>query len=94
MIQSYRDKKTERFAAGLFVSEFQGFEQQAANDLPFSTRRHRLATLKALPSNRLEALKGPRQGEYSIRINRQWRTCFAWPDGTSGPRSAEIVDYP
>ena len=93
MIQSYRDKKTERFAAGLFVSEFQGFEQQAAKRLAILNAAPSLATLKALPGNRLEALKGPRQGEYSFRINRQWRTCVAWPDGTSGPRSAEIVDY-
>lgn len=93
MIQSYRDKKTERFAAGLFVGEFQGFEQQAAKRLAILNAAPSLATLRALPSNGIEALKGPRQGEYSIRINRQWRICFAWPDGTSGPRNVEIVDY-
>ena len=93
MIQSYRDKKTERFAAGLFVSDFQGLEQQAAKRLAILNAAPSLATLRALPGNRLEALKGPRPGEYSIRINRQWRICFAWPDGTSGSCSVEIVHY-
>jgi len=46
-----------------------------------------------LPGNRLEALKGDRQGQYSIRINDQWRICFEWPKGTPGPVNVEIVDY-
>ena len=69
------------------------WRQTLTTDVSRHTLKHSLATLRALPSNRLEALKGPRQGEYSIRINRQWRICFAWPDGTSGPSSVEIVDY-
>jgi RelE-like toxin of type II toxin-antitoxin system HigB len=47
----------------------------------------------ALPGNRLEALKGNRQGQYSIRVNDQWRICFEWPSGASGPINVEIVDY-
>jgi proteic killer suppression protein len=49
--------------------------------------------LQALPSNALEALRGDRKGRYSIRINMQWRVCFAWPDGQPGPSEVEIVDY-
>lgn len=52
-----------------------------------------LADLAGLPDNRLEALKGDRAGQFSIRINDQWRICFAWPDGTPGPVEVEIVDY-
>jgi len=50
-------------------------------------------TWPGLPGNRLEALKGDRAGQFSIRINDQWRICFAWPDGMPGPVEVEIVDY-
>jgi plasmid maintenance system killer protein len=59
----------------------------------WSDWRRRRADLAALPGNRLEALKGSRQGQYSIRINDQWRICFEWPSGASGPINVEIVDY-
>jgi proteic killer suppression protein len=49
--------------------------------------------LAALPGNRFEALAGDREGEYSIRINDQWRVCFEWGDGAVGPSNVEIVDY-
>jgi proteic killer suppression protein len=52
-----------------------------------------LADLAALPGNRFEALKGDRNGQYSIRINDQWRICFEWIGGASGPSNVEIVDY-
>jgi toxin HigB-1 len=52
-----------------------------------------LKDLAALSGNRLEALKGDRQGQYSIRINDQWRICFEWPEGSPGPVNVEIVDY-
>ncbi|NQV20594.1 MAG: type II toxin-antitoxin system RelE/ParE family toxin, partial [Rhodospirillales bacterium] len=52
-----------------------------------------LQDLRALPSNRLEALGGTRKCQYSIRINAQWRVCFSWPPGQSGPSTVEIVDY-
>jgi proteic killer suppression protein len=51
-----------------------------------------LSDLRALRSNRLEALKGERKGQYNIRINRQWRICFQWPDGSPGFENVEIVD--
>jgi toxin HigB-1 len=93
MILSYRDKRTERFGQGESVRAFQGFEQQAERRLAILNAATSLATLRALPSNRLEALKGDRAGEYSIRINQQWRICFEWPDGQPGPSEVEIVDY-
>jgi proteic killer suppression protein len=49
--------------------------------------------LAALPGNRFEALAGDRKGQYSIRINDQWRICFEWPRGASSPSQVEIVDY-
>ena len=93
MILSYRDKKTEAFAAGEFVRAFRAFENQAAKRLAILNAAPDLATLRALPSNRLEALKGDRAGRFSIRINRQWRICFQWAEGAPGPSNVEIVDY-
>jgi proteic killer suppression protein len=93
MILSYRDRRTEQFAAGAFVKAFQGFEQQAARRLSILNAAASLDTLRALPGNRLEALKGDRTGQYSIRINAQWRICFEWPAGQPGPSNVEIVDY-
>jgi toxin HigB-1 len=93
MILSYRDKRTERFGQGEYVSAFRGFEQQAERRLAILNAAPSLDTLRVLPSNRLEALTGNRAGQYSIRINRQWRVCFQWPDGQPGPRNVEVVDY-
>jgi len=93
MILSYRDRKTEQFARGEFVRAFQGFESQAARRLSILNAAPSLDTLRALPGNRLEALKGDRVGQYSIRINQQWRIRFAWPAGQIGPSDVEIVDY-
>lgn len=93
MILSYRDKKTRRFANGEFVKAFQGFEDQAARRLSILNAAPSLDTLRALPGNRLEALKGDRAGQYSIRINQQWRICFEWPSGQTGPSNVEITDY-
>ena len=93
MILGYRDKRTEQFGRGEFVRLFQGFERQAARRLAILNAAPSLETLRALPSNRLEALRGDRAGQFSIRINQQWRICFEWPDGQPGPGSVEIVDY-
>ena len=93
MILSYRDRKTERFASGQFVRDFQGFEQQAVKRLSILHAALSLQMLRIIPSNRLEALSGDREGQYATRINRQWRLCFEWPDGQSGPSQVEIVDY-
>ena len=93
MIVSYRDKRTERFASGQHVKEFSGFARQAEIRLDRLEAATSLADLAALPGNRLEALKGDRAGQLSIRINDQWRICFVWPAGSPGPDDVEIVDY-
>ena len=93
MILSYRDKRTESFANGEFVREFQGFTKQANKRLEILEAAISLEDLRALPSNRLEALRGNRAGHFSIRINQQWRMCFKWPQGANGSSEIEIVDY-
>ena len=93
MIQSYRDKRTSEFAEGKRVRDFAEFRRQAEKRLDILDAATGLADLQALPSNALEGLKGDRKGQYSIRINMQWRICFEWPDGRSGPSNVEIVDY-
>ena len=93
MIQSYRDKRTKEFAEGKRVKEFEGFRRQAEKRLDILDAATGLPDLQALPSNALEAMKGDREGQYSIRINMQWRICFEWPEGQSGPSNVEIVDY-
>ena len=93
MIVNYRDKRTEAFARGEFVREFQGFATQANKRLEILEAATSLEDLRALPSNRLEALRGNRVGQFSIRINQQWRMCFKWPQDANGPSDLEIVDY-
>jgi proteic killer suppression protein len=93
MILSFRDKRTRDFAEGKRVPAFEGFRRQAEKRLDILEAATDLADLRALPSNALESLKGDRAGQYSIRINKQWRICFEWPDGQSGPSNVEMVDY-
>ena len=93
MIVSYRDKRTRRFATGETVQAFHDFARQAYKRLEILGAATSLEDLQALPSNRLEALRGDRSGRYSIRINAQWRICFEWKDGEPGPGNVEIVDY-
>jgi toxin HigB-1 len=93
MILSYRDNRTTAFAEGRLVREFHGFARQAYRRLEILDAAMSLDELKALRSNRLEALKGDRSGRYSVRINLQWRICFDWPRGAAGPSNVEIVDY-
>ena len=93
MILSYRDKRTEAFSKGEFVRDFQSFATQACRRLEILEAATSLEDLRALPSNRLEALRGDRAGQYSIRINQQWRMCFKWSQGANGPSDLEIVDY-
>ena len=93
MIVSYRDKRTRKFAAGKRVKAFSGIERSAQLKLDRLEAAVSLKDLAALPGNRLEALFGDRKGQYSIRINDQWRICFEWPEGSAGPVNVEIVDY-
>ena len=76
---------------GKRVAAFQGFKTQAEKRLEILDAADSLNDLAVLPSNRFEALSGDRQGQYSIRINRQWRICFEWSG--NGPENVEITDY-
>jgi toxin HigB-1 len=93
MIVSFRDKRTLDFAAGKFVKAFSGIERIAQLKLDRLEAATNLKDLAALPGNRFEALKGNRNGQYSIRINDQWRICFEWSEKRIGAENVEIVDY-
>jgi proteic killer suppression protein len=93
VILSYRDQRTRDFALGKRVKALSGIERPARLKLDRLEAAVTLRDLAVLPGNRLEALKGTRKGQYSIRINDQWRICFDWRDGASGPSNVEIVDY-
>jgi proteic killer suppression protein len=93
MIVSYRDKRTRDFAAGKRVKAFSGMERSARLKLDRLESAVDLKDLAALPGNRFEPLVGDRKGQYSIRVNDQWRICFEWPDRSAGPVNIEIVDY-
>jgi proteic killer suppression protein len=92
MIVSFGDKRTREFAEGDRVKAFAGIVHKAEMKLDELESATSLLDLD-LPGNRLEALKGDRKGQYSIRINDQWRICFEWPKGAQGPVNVEIVDY-
>ena len=93
MIVSYRDKRTKDFAAGKRVKALSGIERAARLKLDRLEAAVVLKDLGVLPGNRFEALKGDRKGQYSVRINDQWRICFEWPTETPGPSNVQIVDY-
>ena len=93
MILSYADRRTVDFAQGKWVKAFTRFEHAARLRLDRLEAAMNLHDLAVLPGNRFEALKGDRKGQYSIRINDQWRICFQWPKGSTGPVNVEIVDY-
>lgn len=93
MIVNYRDRRTRDFAAGKRVKGLSGIERPARLKLDRLEAATMLKDLAALPGNRFEALAGDRKGQYSIRINDQWRSCFEWPERSPGPINVEIVDY-
>lgn len=93
MIVDYRDKRTRDFAIGKRVRAFSGIERAARLKLDRLEAAVSMKDLAALPGNRFEVLKGDRKGQYSIRINDQWRVCFEWPEKSTGPINVEIVDY-
>lgn len=93
MILSYGDARTQRFARGERVKQFEPFRKQAENRLVRLEAAVSLGELAALRGNGLEKLAGDRKGQWSMRINDQWRICFKWTDGAAGPSGVEIVDY-
>ena len=93
MIVSYRDKRTREFAEGKDNKAFSGFSRKAEMKVDQLEAAASVKDLAVLPGNRFEGLKGDRKGQYSIRINDQWRICFEWPDRSRGPVNVEIVNY-
>jgi proteic killer suppression protein len=90
-IQSFRCRQTEALFQGKRSRRFVNIEAVAMRKLAMLHRAATLDDLRIPPNNRLEALRGDRSGQYSIRINQQWRLCFIWSD--AGPGNVEIVDY-
>ncbi len=92
MIRTYRDRDTERLAARQRVKKWSPEPSKAAlRKLRMLDAAEELSDLRVPPGNRLERLKGDRQGQHSIRINDQWRICFRWEAGNV--YDVEIVDY-
>ena len=91
MIRSFKDKRTQRVFEGEPVREFQAVYRQAERRLRVLDVAETLESLMMLPGNRFKALGGDRQGQYSIRVNDQWRICFEWHEDR--PCQVEIVDY-
>ncbi len=91
MIKSFRSVETEALFNDRQVVRFRAIERQARRKLLYLAQARVLGDLMVPPGNRLEALKGDRKGQHSIRINDQWRICFRWSDGHA--YEVEIVDY-
>jgi proteic killer suppression protein len=91
VIRSFRDRETEKVFRREFSRKFQGVASVAKRKLDHIHAAADLSDLGAVPGNRLEALAGDRKGQYSIRVNAQWRICFAWVD--TDALEVEIVDY-
>lgn len=91
MIKSFKNKDTDALFHDRRVLRFKAFEDQARRKLYYLNRARMLQDLRVPPGNELEALKGDRAGQYSIRINKQWRICFVWKD--RDVYDVEIVDY-
>jgi len=92
MIKSFKDKDTEKiYNRGYSHKLPQEIQQIAMRKLWMLDAAPDLNSLRIPPSNRLEALKGGRKGQHSIRINKQWRICFVWSEGNA--YEVEIVDY-
>ena len=92
MIRSFSNKGTEAIFHGVFVKGMdRRIQQRTREKLKYLDSAGDLRDLMIPPSNRLEALKGDRKGQYSIRINQQWRLCFRWDDGDAF--NVEITDY-
>ena len=91
MIKSFRCKDTEALFNDINVPQFRNIERAARRKLLYLHQSKILRDLLAPPGNRLEALKGKRKGQHSIRINDQWRICFTWKNGEA--HDVEITDY-
>ncbi|HJV02176.1 MAG TPA: type II toxin-antitoxin system RelE/ParE family toxin [Burkholderiaceae bacterium] len=90
-ILSFKSKQTKQLFEGKAVPRFANFRSSAQRKLQLLDSAATLEFLRSPPGNHLEALSGERQGEYSIRVNAQFRICFTWTE--NGPKDVEIVDY-
>lgn len=90
-IQSFRCKETRSIYESLAANRFNSIRGVAERKLQMLDDAVELRDLRSPPGNRLEQLSGNRAGQYSIRVNDQWRICFIW--GANGPEDVEIVDY-
>lgn len=90
MIKSFRDAATQALYEGRCPARLRAFRAIAERKLQMLDAATNLGDLRSPPANRLEKLAGKRQGQWSIRINDQWRVCFRWTDA---PEDVEIVDY-
>ncbi len=91
MIRSFRCAETAAIHHGFGTRRFGAIEQQARKRLRWLDAATSLADLGAIRGNLLEALKGDRAGQHSIRVNDRWRVCFSWREGNA--EDVEIVDY-
>jgi proteic killer suppression protein len=91
MILSFKSADTEALAGGRRVKRFASFESTARRKLRQLQIARQLSDLRVPPGNRLEALRGDRSGQHSIRVNDQFRVCFRWT--AAGAMDVEIVDY-
>lgn len=91
MIRSFKCEYTEALSRGYHVKKFVNIAKVARRKLRQLEIANRLDDLRVPPGNHLEVLRGDRAGQYSIRINDQWRVCFRWTD--AGAENVEIVDY-
>ena len=92
-LPQYRDKRLQQFVAGYRVRDFQSFERQLKKRLTILEDAQSKHDLRLLPSNRFEALIGDRKGQFSIRINQQWRLCFEWSESENRAFNIEVADY-
>jgi proteic killer suppression protein len=91
VIKGFKAKRTLALYRGDRVKEFEAVRKVALRKLDMVNAATRLSDLRKPPNNRLEALKGSRKGQHSIRVNNRWRVCFVWRDGHA--HDVEIVDY-
>ncbi|HCH31928.1 MAG TPA: excinuclease ABC subunit A [Oceanospirillaceae bacterium] len=93
MIESFADKTTQKLFEGSSPKRFRSFQAQAERKLQLLDSATHCEFLRSPPGNHLEKLTGNRSGQYSIRINKQYRLCCSWDDNQPNPSAVELTDY-